>query len=164
MSRAIWDAQKVDWPPHFHPDKADLFARNEIEISAPAERIWGHLIAAARWPEWFPNAKNVRMLDQPSLNAGARFAWEAGGLEVDCVIIDWAMPHRLTWLGSLPGADAPIFCHVWLIVPQGQATHVISEETGRGELPKTLSEEDPDALTRGNEMWLTALKSLSETA
>jgi hypothetical protein len=51
----------IHWPDGLSPSAADLFAHNEITISAPRPRAWHHLIRATCWPRWYSNAANVVM-------------------------------------------------------------------------------------------------------
>ena len=50
----------IHWPTGFEPEKADLFAHNELIINASCERIWTRIIEASRWPTWYPNSRDVR--------------------------------------------------------------------------------------------------------
>jgi uncharacterized membrane protein len=77
--------------------------RTEIEVDAPAERVWSIMSDVGRWPEWTDSVDDVQRLDEgplevgsqtrvkqprfPSavwtvtdLEAGRSFAWEARGL------------------------------------------------------------------------------------
>ena len=156
-------SSEVRWPSPFTPDNADLFSLDEIVIEASADQVWKHLTDAVRWPEWYPNARNVQFLDASStLCQDARFAWTAGGLDVECRISEFEAHRRLTWLGSLPG-EPPIFCHPWLLLPHDQGTRVVTTEVAKGDLPRRIREHDENALKRGNAMWLAVLKWISET-
>jgi len=53
----------IHWPGGFEPEKADLFAHNDLIINASCERVWRHIIDANRWPAWYPNSKDVEILD-----------------------------------------------------------------------------------------------------
>ena len=53
----------IHWPADADPDRADLFAHNDIVINAPAEVIWDRLIRAAAWPDWYSNAASVTVND-----------------------------------------------------------------------------------------------------
>jgi hypothetical protein len=59
----------------FDPSQADLFSHNELLINAPCERIWSHIIDAKGWPEWYPNAKEVKITGDNVLNDGTVFRW-----------------------------------------------------------------------------------------
>jgi hypothetical protein len=52
-----------------------------LQIDAPCERVWQRIIEATKWPEWYPNSKDVRILDGSSrLAAGSVFRWKTFGL------------------------------------------------------------------------------------
>jgi hypothetical protein len=51
----------IHWPIGFEPEKADLFAHNDLIINASCERVWTHIIDASRWPTWYPNSKDVEI-------------------------------------------------------------------------------------------------------
>src|ERR1700676_2239655 len=40
----------IHWPAGFEPEKADLFAHNDLIINASCERVWTHIIEVTRWP------------------------------------------------------------------------------------------------------------------
>ena len=49
----------IHWPTGFKPTEADLFSHNELLINAFCERVWKHVVEATKWPEWYPNSKDV---------------------------------------------------------------------------------------------------------
>jgi hypothetical protein len=51
----------IHWPTGFEPEKADLFAHNDLNINASCERVWTHIIEASRWPTWYANSKDVEI-------------------------------------------------------------------------------------------------------
>jgi hypothetical protein len=51
----------IHWPTGFEPEKADLFAHNDLIINASCERVWAHIIDASQWPTWYPNSKDVEI-------------------------------------------------------------------------------------------------------
>jgi hypothetical protein len=42
---------EIHWPPGFDPTTADLFSHNALLIKATCERVWQHIVEAAKWPE-----------------------------------------------------------------------------------------------------------------
>ena len=50
-------SRDIHWPAGFEPEKADLFAHDDLIIKASCERVWTHIIQASRWPTWYPNSK-----------------------------------------------------------------------------------------------------------
>ena len=64
----------IRWPTGFEPDKADLFAHNDLIIDASCERVWKHIVEATRWPTWYPNSKDVEIRGgDPVLKDGTVF-------------------------------------------------------------------------------------------
>src|SRR5271154_5487512 len=74
----------IHWPTGFEPEKADLFAHNDLIINASCERIWTHIIDASRWPTWYPNSKDVEIQGGvPVLGDGTVFRWTTFGLAIE---------------------------------------------------------------------------------
>jgi hypothetical protein len=74
----------IHWPTGFEPEKADLFAHNDLIINAPCERVWTHIIEASRWPTWYPNSKDVEIQrGDPVLRDGTVFRWTTFGLAIE---------------------------------------------------------------------------------
>ena len=46
--------------------------RTEIDISAPADRVWTVMIDVERWHEWTASIERITLLDQHPLSVGAR--------------------------------------------------------------------------------------------
>jgi hypothetical protein len=62
MKQDLADREKdIHWPEGFDPSQADLFSHNALVINASCDRIWGHIIDATKWPQWYPNSKDVRI-------------------------------------------------------------------------------------------------------
>jgi hypothetical protein len=62
MKQDLADREKdIHWPQGFNPSQADLFSHNALLINASCERIWGHIVDATKWPQWYPNSKDVRI-------------------------------------------------------------------------------------------------------
>ena len=73
----------IHWPADADPDRADLFAHNDIVINAPAEVIWDRLIRAAAWPDWYSNAASVTVNDPGGvLGPGVTFDWVTFGAAI----------------------------------------------------------------------------------
>src|ERR1700674_2887609 len=70
----------IHWPEGFDPSQADLFSHNELVINASCERIWGHIVDATKWPQWYPNSKDVRIDGGDVLKEGIVFHWSTFAL------------------------------------------------------------------------------------
>jgi uncharacterized protein YndB with AHSA1/START domain len=154
----------IRWPDRFDPQHADLFAHNALAIAAPCERVWRHIIDAARWPDWYPNAKSVRLLGGDTvLGAGTTWRWTTFGLAIESRVHEYVPPTRLGWFGYAPGAQ-PSFCHMWYLMPQGNSCFVAMDEVGIGTDSVHLRETDEGLMHRGHDLWLATLKWVAESA
>ena len=121
------------WPTGCEPDGAPVYTYNAIDVAAAAERVWAWLIPAARWPEYYDNASNVRILDGgPELALGTRFTWRTFNVSVDTTVVECVPYERLAWRGKTVGGTG---YHGWVIQPTPAGCRVITEETQRGIVP-----------------------------
>jgi Polyketide cyclase / dehydrase and lipid transport len=155
----------INWPKGFTPAEAELFSHNELLINASCERVWRHIVEATKWPEWYPNSKNVQILgdqDQDSvLKSDSVFRWTTFNLPLESRINEFLPFSRIGWFGYAPGAE-PSFYHTWYLVPQGNGCRVATDEVGKGESAAHLRETDEGAMHRGHDLWLATLKWVSE--
>jgi hypothetical protein len=154
-------SSEVHWPQGFTPADADLFAHNEIDVAAPCTVVWSHLVNAAKWPEWYPNSKDVKVLNSSSglLTEGARFDWQTFGLTVNSRVNEFVVGARLGWFGDAPNLKA---YHTWLLTERGGTCHAMNEEVVKGPAAIDLRKSDPDAMHRGHDLWNAVLKDVSE--
>jgi hypothetical protein len=152
---------EIHWPAGFSPDDADLFAHNEIFISAPCSRIWQLLVEAPKWPLWYPNSANVRILNDHHglLQQGTEFEFDTFGLHIDAKISEFVPESRMGWFGKGTGIDA---YHPWLFVPVSKGCRVVTEEVAKGPVAIEIRKTDPNGMHKGHDLWLSKLKSLSE--
>lgn len=124
----------MKWPSGCEPDQSPVFARNEIAIAAPPDRVWRWLIRAARWPEWYPNSSKVTFLSgrPPDLAPGIRFRWKTFGAMITSRVLVFEPPYELGW--DAQGLLSAY--HGWLIEPDGAGCRVITEETQNGIVPR----------------------------
>jgi Polyketide cyclase / dehydrase and lipid transport len=160
-----WDlvnrAKDIHWPQGFDPLQADLFAHNELLINASCERIWGHIIDANKWPEWYPNAKEVKITGDTVLKDGTVFRWTTFGLPIESKVNEFTPYTRIGWYGYALGA-APFFYHTWYLKPRRDACRVVTDEVGKGKDAVHLREADEGLMHRGHDLWLATLKWVSE--
>jgi hypothetical protein len=151
----------IHWPAGFTPDDADLFAHNEMLIKAPCATVWRHLVEAPKWPQWYPNSQNVRIIGNGSglLQQGTKFEFDTFGLHVVAQLHEFDAQSRLGWFGKGVGIDA---YHTWLLIPRIKDCYVVTEEVAKGPGAIAIRKPDPDAMHKGHELWLEKLKSLSE--
>jgi hypothetical protein len=155
-------SQDIHWPEGFTPDKADLFAHNEILINASCQTVWQHIVQAQKWPEWYPNAHQVQILNDSTgiLQKDSRFTWETFGLHIDSRISEFVPDSRIGWFGD--GKELNAY-HTWLLTgTSGGGCKVVMEEVVKGPGAVALYQSDPGAMHRGHDLWNNTLKKVSE--
>jgi hypothetical protein len=162
MKQDLADREKdIHWPEGFDPSRADLFSHNALLINASCERIWGHIIDATKWPQWYPNSKDVHIDGGDVLKGGTVFHWSTFGLPLESKVNEFVPYTRIGWYGYAPGT-APTFYHTWYLKPQGDACLVVTDEVGKGKDAAHLRETDESLMHRGHDLWLATLKWMSE--
>ena len=151
----------IHWPKGFDPATADLFSHNQLVIDASCERVWGHIIDATKWPEWYPNSKDVRIDGGGRLTKSSTFRWSTFGLGLESRINEFVPHTRIGWFGYAPGT-APSFYHTWYLVPQGASCLVVTDEAGIGADAAHLRQTDEELMHRGHDLWLATLKWVAE--
>jgi uncharacterized protein YndB with AHSA1/START domain len=164
MTHAITErpSGQIRWPAGFAPSEADLFAHNDIWIAALPATVWRHLIEAPKWPEWYPNAHDVRITtgtDRTELASGAGFEFDTFALHVNAIVSDFEPPYQLGWFGTAP--DFTTF-HAWLLTADGEGCQVITEEAARGDAANAFKSPDPQAMEKGHQLWIEKLKEIAE--
>jgi uncharacterized protein YndB with AHSA1/START domain len=150
----------VRWPAEAEPSKCPVYARNEIAIAAPPERVWRWLIRAGRWPDWYSNSANVEFLSGigPDLAAGAEFRWKTFGATITSRVLVFDPPRELLW----DARGVLTAYHAWTIAPDGGGCRVVTEETQRGLLPRVGWWYLRPMLERGHQGWVESLKRMAE--
>ena len=153
-------ASAVRWPAEARPEVSPVYGRSEIEIAAPPAVVWGHLVRAEAWPEWFADCGSVRIEagPRPDLGIGTRFRWTVMRVPVVTTVDECEPPLRLAWSGSGLGARA---YHGWILEPTAGGTRVITEETQRGVGPSLLRFALRPLLVHSQRRWLADLARVS---
>ena len=155
-------ASAIHWPEGYSPDTADLFSHNALHMNASCERVWSHIVAATKWPEWYPNSKDVRLTDGGAeLKAGSVFRWSTFGLPLESRVNEFVPYSRIGWYGYAPG-EAPSFYHTWYLTPEGNGCLVVTDEVGKGASAAHLRRTDESLMHRGHDLWLATLKWMAE--
>uniref|UniRef100_UPI00406D13FC hypothetical protein n=1 Tax=Inquilinus sp. OTU3971 TaxID=3043855 RepID=UPI00406D13FC len=83
---------QIHWPAGHTPEDADLFAHNELHIGTSCSTVWRHIVEAPKWPNWYPNAQEVRILGNlgEALRGDSQFSWKTFGLDVVSQIHEFA--------------------------------------------------------------------------
>lgn len=153
-------ADVVSWPPDLRPEGAPVYTRNEREIDATCETVWGHLVRAAAWPEFYANSADVRFESAagPDLAPGTVFSWRTFGLRVRTRVVEFRPSLCLAWRGDeIYGRGM----HTWLLVPSERGCRVITEEVQRGLVPWLARGYLLPGLLRWHERWLDGLAARS---
>jgi hypothetical protein len=152
----------IHWPADADPDRADLFAHNDIVIKAPAEVIWDRLIRATAWPDWYSNSASVTVNDPAGvLGPGVTFDWSTFGAAIHSTVHEFEPTSRIGWYGT---TDQWLAYHTWLLMPRPDgSTYVVMEETGDGANPRKLAEANPGHMHRGHDLWNISLKFRCES-
>jgi uncharacterized protein YndB with AHSA1/START domain len=159
-------SHEIHWPEGFDPETADLFSHNELTIHASCERVWDNIVDATKWPQWYPNSKDVRITgDGQFLAQGSDFRWTTFGLPMESRIHEFVPHTRIGWYGFAPGtapSSEHSFYHTWYLTPTGSACRVVMDEVGKGPDAAHLRETDESLMHRGHDLWLATLKWMSE--
>lgn len=151
------DASTINWPERFHPARAPVHVRNDLDMAASPEKVWAALIDAARWPEWYPNASNVRILSGGrELAPGERFRWTTFGATIVSEVAEFAPYERIAWTGTAFGIDV---YHAWLILPSARGACVVTEETQYGALARLAAALLPGRMEKFHQIWLENLEA-----
>jgi Polyketide cyclase / dehydrase and lipid transport len=154
--------KEIHWPEGFDPEKADLFSHNTLVIGATCEKVWSHIVDAGKWPKWYPNSRDVHLLNGARvLEQGTIWRWTTFGLPLESKVHEYVPYTRLGWYGYAPGSQ-PTFYHTWYLTPQGESCLVTTDEVGIGKDAAHLRETDESLMHRGHDLWLATLKWVSE--
>lgn len=151
---------QIHWPGTPDPAHADVFSHNEIDIDAPCSAVWDHLVDATRWPTWYPNSRNVKIADSGSrLGPHTHFTWDTFGVHIRSTVAEYVPGSRLGWFGYGPQVVA---YHTWLLLPDRQSCHVVTEEATKGPGAIASRQSASTGLHDGHELWIQRLKKLAE--
>lgn len=152
----------IHWPARFHPDKAPVHVRNELEMAARPDQIWAALVRAPQWPDWYPNASGVTLLGGgDTLTLGARFRWTTFGATIVSEVAEFTPHDRIAWTGQAFGVDV---YHAWLIKPSAHGAWVLTEETQYGFLARLAAGVMPGRMHRFHQIWLERLEARAQAA
>ncbi|MBV9079515.1 MAG: SRPBCC family protein [Elusimicrobia bacterium] len=150
------------WPPGFAPNEARLYVRNTRRMAVPVENVWAWLVAAPRWPEWYPNARNVELEDhEVTLTAGTRFRWSQTGVRLSSEVREFVPGRRIAWFARSRLIQA---YHAWDLQPDaGLGTLVVTDETQRGLMPLLAAAILRPRMLAIHELWLERLDMQAKT-
>jgi hypothetical protein len=112
---------------------APAVASSEIHLAASPEVAWDVIADFERWPEWNPEVRSLS-IDGP-VAPGTRFKWRSGPLRITSHLEVVKRPWTIGWTGKALGIGA---VHIWRFEPREGGTHVHTEESWEGPLPRLL--------------------------
>jgi hypothetical protein len=123
--------------------------------------VWRRLVAAADWPQWCPNIQDVKFLRGSNrlLDQNSRFAFETLGRRIHATVDEFIPYSRLGWFAT--NTEITVY-QAWLLLPRADNCQVVTEIAANGPRAIAIRETEPQALHRNNELWLRALKRVSE--
>lgn len=113
---------------------APIEVRNEITISAPAERVWDVLTDVERWPSWYRACRWVRVETPETAGGPLVFRWKAHPVELRSTVVMSDRPHTFAITADGLGVHAER-AFTLKPAPDGSGTVVVSYETQAGPLP-----------------------------
>lgn len=137
--------------------KAPLVGRAELLIRAPLDQVWRAQADIAAWPTWQPDVKWT-LVDGP-LQAGTRFRWHAGGLNIVSILQVVEPPHRIGWTGVSLGMAA---VHLWSFEETPEGVRAVTEESLSGWLAHLLKLTDRRFLEKSLHKSLELLRARVE--
>jgi len=150
----------INWPAKHHPDNTSVHVVNTLDMDVSPEAAWNCLIRATEWPDWYPNAANVRILDtgKTSLDKGVKFRWTTFGMTITCTVEEFQPYERLAWSSKSFGMHV---YHAWLFDTKPDGCRAVTEETQNGIIPRIAKLLMPNKMYEFHQIWL---QGLNETA
>jgi hypothetical protein len=87
-------------------------------------------------------------------------SWNTFGLHVECRIGEFVGCSRIGWFGNSNGTNA---CPTFLLLKVDEGCHIIAEQVVKGPGAVEFRQKQPNAVHEGRDLWLKALKDLSES-
>ena len=128
--------------------------RKEILISAPVGKVWSELVDIDRWSEWQPDVTSSKL--DGELAVGGVFHWKSKGLSITSTIQMVEPMQSIGWTGKSFGMQA---IHIWTFETYKEGTHVTTEESLTGWVPRIMKLFDPKFLEKSMLNSLQVLKS-----
>jgi hypothetical protein len=102
----------------------------------------------------------VNLLNSPDgrLHHDTQFSWDTFGVHIDSHVHEFVLGTRIGWFGRGTGMDA---YHAFLLVKALAGCRVVTKEVVRGTGAVEFRKNDPNAMHRGHDLWLSSLKHVS---
>ncbi len=145
-----------EWPAGLTPESAPVFTHNELSTPVSAETLWPIIIRATAWPDWYPQAHDVRTTDgQPDLHLGSVFTWKTLGVNVTSEVVEFQPARILAWTAR--GALSHGFHRFDFTPIDGGGCLVSTEEAQAGIGPRLIARRLKRDLLRYHRVWLEGL-------
>jgi len=151
----------INWPDEFRPENCAVHVTNAMDMDVSMERVWNCLVRATEWPDFYPNASNVKILDGYSqqLDMGTRFRWKTFNMTIETTVTEFEPYERLAWEAHSMGMHV---YHAWLITPRSDGCRVVTEETQNGLIPLIGKFLMPGSIYKQHQIWLETLCEASK--
>ena len=136
---------------------APIIDKQKIIVNAPAVKVWSILTEINNWPNWQSAVKKANL--KTSLNEGAKFIWNAGGVTRKSIIHTCEPFQSFGWTGKTIGAFA---IQNWRFESVNDGTIVFVEESLQGFFPSIFKKKFRKNLNEGMSKNLRELKEASE--
>lgn len=155
-SRAL--AHPKPWPARFNPQTDAVFSYNEMLLpGVTPHEVFAVLVAAPRWPSFYPNSEAVQLPAGDQLQAGMAFRWKTFATLQRSTVELFEPERALGWTAESFGVHA---FHRWILEPQSNGTRVITEECQNGFGTWLVQWWMNPSLHATHQLWLEQLKSV----
>lgn len=103
------------------------YAKEEIVINSPVEEVFKVLSDIKNWPSWQSSVTRTEI--NGPVEAGVKFNWKAGGLNISSQLHTVNSNSEIGWTGKIWWIRA---VHNWYLINDNQKTKVIVEESLTG--------------------------------
>jgi hypothetical protein len=113
--------------------------RTEIDIDAPPEQVWPHLVDLAAYADWNPFITAAAGAAEEGTTLSLRMEPPGGrGMSLRPRVTDVSAGAALEWLGHLGVPGLFDGRHRFELVPTASGTHFVQKESFRGLLVRPL--------------------------
>ncbi|MBT2622232.1 SRPBCC family protein [Chryseobacterium sp. ISL-6] len=136
---------------------APVKTQQQIVIHASAEKIYKIMSDVNHWSSWNKDIQDPVM--NVPFQKGNSFDWKSGGLTIRSTLHTTIPYRKIGWSGPAFGAFA---IHNWMLVPNGDYTTVIVDESMEGWLVSMMHKKFQSHLEQSLQVWLKDLKTEAE--
>ena len=136
---------------------APVKTQQQITIHASLEKIYHIMSDVNHWSNWHKDVQDP-VMNLP-FQKGNSFDWKSGGLTIHSTLHTTIPYRKIGWSGPAFGAFA---IHNWTLIPKGDYTTVIVDESMEGWLVSLMSKKFQTHLEQSLRLWLKDLKAEAE--